>query len=262
MARRPLKRAAVVLVPLVCLAGGALGLRWWRTHGIGAVQRGWTVASARGCLACHGPSGLRTEDGDGPPIGTVPSFAHDDVVAYSRHAGEIREWILDGKPRRIREEEADEEPALLQMPAWGGTLSEREVQDLVAWIAAASDFEEPPEPAASGRAVAARLGCFGCHGPQGRGDTPNPGSLKGYIPSWSGIDYPELVRDDGELREWIRNGGPRRLREHPVAAFFLRRQLIRMPAFGDRVSEEEVRGIAEYIRWLRHPHASSASAPH
>jgi mono/diheme cytochrome c family protein len=46
-----------------------------------------------------------------------------------------------------------------------------------------------------------------------------------------------------------------------VAAFFLRRQLIRMPAFGDRVSEEEVRGIAEYIRWLRHPTAPSESAP-
>jgi mono/diheme cytochrome c family protein len=107
--------------------------------------------------------------------------------------------------------------------------------------------------------LAAHLGCFGCHGPQGRGDTPNPGSLKGYIPSWSGPDFPELVRDDAELREWIRDGSPRRLREHPVAAFFMRRQLIRMPAFGDKVSEDEIRQITGYIRWLRQPTAGSAA---
>ena len=83
-----------------------------------------------------------------------------------------------------------------------------------------------------GRDAAARLGCFACHGPQGRGDTPNPGSLKGHIPSWSGADFLELARDEGEIREWIREGAPRRLRDNPVAAFFLRRQAIRMPAYG------------------------------
>ena len=36
-----------------------------------------------------------------------------------------------------------------------------------------------------------------------------------------------------------------------MAAFFLRRQAIRMPAYGDRVSEEEIRQIAAYIGWLR-----------
>ena len=221
------------------------------------------MASKRGCLACHGPSARRTDGGDQRLIGIVPSFEHDDVAAYSRHPGEIREWILDGKPRRIREALGDEKPPLLQMPAWRGRLSGQQLDDVVAWIKAVSDFEEPPAPAASGREIAARLGCFGCHGPQGRGDPPNPGSLKGYIPSWSGIDYPELVRDDGELREWIRDGGPRRLREHPVAAFFLRRQLIRMPAFRDQITEDEIRGIAEYIRWLRQPlPAASAPAPH
>jgi mono/diheme cytochrome c family protein len=101
------------------------------------------------------------------------------------------------------------------------------------------------------RPAAVRLGCFSCHGLQGRFDTPNPGSLKGYVPSWSGEDFPELARDDGEIREWIRDGGPKRLRENPVAAFFLRRQAIRMPAYGARVSEDEVRQITAYIRWLR-----------
>ena len=42
-----------------------------------------------------------------------------------------------------------------------------------------------------------------------------------------------------------------RLRENPVAAFFLRRQLIKMPAFGAGVTDDEVRQIGAYIRWLR-----------
>ena len=137
------------------------------------------------------------------------------------------------------------------MPAWRGRLSPGEVEQLVAYVKAVSDFDPVPDAVADGRDAAARLGCFACHGPQGRFDTPNPGSLKGYIPSWSGADFPELARDDGEIREWIRDGSPKRLRDNPVAAFFMRRQAIRMPAYGDRVSEDEIRRITAYIGWLQ-----------
>jgi mono/diheme cytochrome c family protein len=137
------------------------------------------------------------------------------------------------------------------MPAWRDRLSSAEVDHLVAYVEAVADFHPVPAAIAAGRDDAARLGCFACHGPQGRGDTPNPGSLKGYIPSWSGADFEELAKDDGEIREWIRDGGPRRLRENPVAAFFLRRQAIRMPAYGDRVTDEEIARITAYVRWLR-----------
>jgi hypothetical protein len=60
-----------------------------------------------------------------------------------------------------------------------------------------------------------------------------------------------LARDDREIREWIRDGSPKRLRENPVAAFFLRRPAIRMPAYESRVSDDEVERIVAYIRWLR-----------
>jgi mono/diheme cytochrome c family protein len=236
-----------ILAPAVAVACVA----WWRGHDIGPVRRGFTVAAARGCLSCHGAGGSLADPDGTRGIGAVPSFDREDVTAYAKSATEMREWILDGRPRRLRDGRDDEPPPLLRMPAWRGVLSEREVEDLVAYVRAVSDFDPLPATAAAGRETAARLGCFACHGPQGRGDTPNPGSLKGHIPSWSGSDFAELVRDEEELREWIRDGAPQRLRANPVAWFFLRRQAIRMPAFGDRVSEEEIRDITAYIRCLR-----------
>ena len=241
-------RSAVVAVLLAALAAIA-GLSWWRTHNIGPVQRGGRLAAARGCLSCHGPAGRLVDPDGSRGIGGVPSFEHDDVTQYSRSEGELREWILDGRPRRLRD--SGEPEPLLRMPAWRGRLAEAEVDALVAWVSAASDFAPVPEPVAKARATIEALGCFTCHGPQGRGDTPNPGSLKGYIPAWSGADFPELAQDDAEIREWVRNGAPRRLRDNPAAAFFMRRQAIRMPAFGDRLSEGELRQVTEYIRWLR-----------
>ena len=238
---------AAVLMALAALGG----LAWWRSHNVGPVQRGARLAAERGCLSCHGPAG-RLADPDGAlGIGSVPSFEHDDVTTYAKSEGEIREWILDGKPRRLREATDGEAEPVLRMPAWRGRLSPAEVEELVAYVKAVSDFDPVPDAVAEGREAAARLGCLACHGPQGRFDTPNPGSLKGYIPAWSGADFPELARDAGEIREWIRDGCPKRLRDNPVAAFFIRRQAIRMPAYGDRVSEDEIRRITAYIGWLR-----------
>jgi mono/diheme cytochrome c family protein len=234
-------------MPRAALFAAALAVAaavfWWRTHNIGAVERGWRTAARNGCLSCHGPAG-QPEDPHPEGTGGAPSFRHGDVTEYARDRDEIREWILDGKPRRLREENGDAPSPLLSMPAFRGILSERETDDLVAWVVAVSDFERIPEPARAGRDLASSLGCFGCHGPGGRRDTPNPGSLKGYIPSWSGADYPELVRDP--------EGRPRRLRENPAAAFFLGHQLVQMPAFGSGITDDEIRQIGTYITWLRH----------
>jgi mono/diheme cytochrome c family protein len=245
-----MRRLLPLLVGLLALAGTGV-VAWWRSHDVGPVQLGARLAAERGCLSCHGAAG-RLADPDGTlGVGSVPSFDHDDVTSYAQSEAEIREWIRDGKPRRLREGRGDEPAPVLAMPAWRDRLSAREVDQLVAWIKAVSDFEPVPEAVSGGRDAAARLGCFACHGASGRFDTPNPGSLKGHIPSWTGKDFLELARDDAEIREWIRDGSPRRLRENPVAAYFLRRQAIRMPAYGGRASEEDVARILAYIRWLR-----------
>src|SRR5438132_279047 len=67
-------------------------------------------------------------------------------------------------------------PAAISMPAYRGTIAPAELDDLVVYVLAISDAPRriPPEIEA-GRRLAARLGCFGCHGPDGRGGPPNPG---------------------------------------------------------------------------------------
>ena len=242
---------------LVLVAGGAVaaGLAWWRTANVGAVQRGYRVAQEHGCFGCHGPGGLTGLEDPGERVGGVPAFSSDDLKAYARNEGEIREWILDGVPKRLREDlEAlgEEERPLIRMPAWRGILSDSEVDEVVAYIKAVSAFDAPDDEAVvAGRATAARLGCFACHGPEGRGALPNPRSLKGYIPSWDGADFPELARDEREIREWILDGITQRFRRNPAARWFTSRQVIKMPGYRGRISEADLDGIVAYILWLR-----------
>jgi mono/diheme cytochrome c family protein len=238
------------------VAGAALGLAawgavsWWRGRNVSVVQRGWSVAEAHGCFGCHGPGGVT-----GQPDMGVPAFSRDDLEAYAKSDGEIREWILDGMPRRLRQEPApgsSAEASLTPMPAWRGILSDQETDDLVAYIKAVGDVDRPKEAGAeAGRAAAQRLGCFGCHGPQGRGTPPNPRSFKGYIPAWDGPDFPDLARSDAEVREWIVDGRPRRLQDDRAARFFMDRQVIQMPAYRGRITPDEVEQVVRYIRWLR-----------
>jgi mono/diheme cytochrome c family protein len=234
-----------LLATVLCIVAlsGVMAVRWWRSANIGPVQRGADLALSQGCQGCHGGPGESTR---------LPrSFADLDVV----DATTLREWILDGMPRSVREDRELREAldtAVIRMPAWRARLTDGQVDDLVAYLRAVAAADLPENPAVrTGYAVAERLGCFLCHGPGGRGAGRNPGSLKGYIPPWDGRDFAELVADEAELREWILGGRPRRLQANPLARFFLDRQMIRMPAFRGQIKEEELRALEAYIGWLR-----------
>jgi hypothetical protein len=84
----------------------------------------------------------------------------------------------------------------------------------------------------------------------GSGGLPNPGSFKGYVPGFIGPDFVELVQNDDELQEWIRSGTIERLEKHPIASRFLEAQRIKMPAYGEHLSDWEISAIMKHIRWL------------
>lgn len=244
--------ATLVLVALAAF-------RHWRTRNVSRVQRGYVVAEAKGCFTCHGPGGIRGMADPGHGLDEVPPFTGGLITMYAQNEGEIREWILDGLPARVRadpEQMKLRENAVVRMPAWRGIVSDGELEDLVAYVKAASDFERPEdEKANEGREIAARFGCFNCHGPQGRGSPPNVRAFKGYIPSWDGADFRELAVSEQEVREWILDGRPRRLRDSRLARYFMDRQPIQMPAYRGHLKPEEVDRIVDYIRWVQaHPY--------
>jgi len=253
---RRLGPSGAVLLLATIGGAGLLAYDHWRTSGLTAVSRGERLAQTRGCFGCHGPGGLTGFEDPSGTTGSVPLFSNEGVEGHSRTAGEIREWILEGKPKRLRDqqagEDADEEDELFTMPSFRGRISAAQADDLVAYVRAASNFHASTAPVAvQGREAAARLGCFVCHGPQGRGALPNPGSFKGYIPPWDGPDLPELAKDDVELREWILDGSCKRLREHPIAKRFIQGQAVQMPAYRGHISTEDVDRLVAYVNWLR-----------
>jgi mono/diheme cytochrome c family protein len=259
-ARRPLKRTERALAVIaIGLAVAAVSVRYWRRKDVSRVQRGWTTAAQKGCFTCHGPGGIRGMADPGHGLDEIPPFSGGLLSMYAQNEGEIREWILDGMPRRVRDDPEQMKlraNALIAMPAWRGLLTSRETDDLVAFVKASGDLEAPPAGSGlEGREVAARLGCFNCHGPQGRGSMPNVKSFKGYIPSWDGAEFQDLARGDGEIREWVLDGRPRRLQESRIARFYLDRQAIQMPAYRGHLGPEDVDRLVAYVHWVRaHPY--------
>jgi len=248
--RRFLWLAAGLLATL-CVAGAAFANHFWREPVLTPAIRGELLARKLGCFACHGAEGRGGVANPGARGGAVPGWDGPTVTMFAQDEQEIREWILDGAPRRLKE--AGPSPApFIPMPAYRGRLNDRELSDLVAYFNAVSGgFGDIPEAAYEGRTVAVRVGCFGCHGPSGAGGGLNPGSFKGHIPAWDGEEFAALVRDDAELREWILDGRPKRLWDNPAARHFLEGQTIHMPAYGPHLTDDEVAKLVAYIRWLR-----------
>ncbi len=243
---------AVVLVCLGVIAGIAVAFA--RRPLLSSAERGRRIAERTGCFGCHGPGGMQGANNPGRVDKTVPNFA-DDVMMYAKTPGEIHEWIHNGVSRKKASSvtwRAERDRGALKMPAFKGRMSERDMDDLVAYVMAASGMPEPDDSlAAQGLQRAEDLGCVGCHGPGGRLARANPGSWKGYIPSWDGTDFPELVRDSTEFRQWVEHGVSRRFDSNPVATFFLRRAAVKMPAYEKHLENVDVPELWAYVTWLR-----------
>jgi mono/diheme cytochrome c family protein len=176
-------------------------------------------------------------------------------MMYASTPEEVRQWIATGTTlERMKSEtwRRERERGALKMPAYGGRLSKREIDDLVAFVLAAAGEPAPEDSLArAGLERAGELGCVGCHGEGGRYARRNPGSLKGYVPPWDGGDFPELVRDEAEFREWVERGVSRRLESNAVARYFLDRAALRMPAYRGKLEPGDLEALWAYVRWLR-----------
>lgn len=245
--------ALLLVLETLLLAWPAVQRKWLRQPTTPA-ERGYRVAERMGCFNCHGPLGKSGISNPGAPEGEVPAWDGGNYMMYVASPDELREWVLLGAPKRklgdpfYRKQVAQ---ARIRMPAYEGFLSESELEDLIAFYRSVAWVDTPPGEASAGRRVALKVGCFSCHGEEGRARQPNPGSFKGYIPSWQGDDFAELVRDEDELRMWVHDGGLPRLLNQPAARVFLERQRIQMPAYKDVLTNLQVDQIVAYIKWLR-----------
>lgn len=242
-------RAAGFLAALAIVAWAAFA-----RPGLPAAERGRRLAERSGCFTCHGPGGIRGAANPGRTDLTVPGF-EGDVMMFAKNDDEIREWIRDGVTRAKAGSEswrAARERGALRMPAYGERFGERGLDDLVAYVNAMAGNPAPGDSlAAAGLARAGELGCTGCHGPGGRLAPRNPGSFKGYVPSWDGRDFGELVRDRREFHQWVANGVSDRFARNRAARFFLDRAALRMPAYRAHLRPGDEDALWAYVLWLR-----------
>lgn len=244
--------AVVAVLALVALPAtrGAL----WRKE-LNPVLRGRLLAAERGCITCHRPWSRREIPNPESRWGSVPRLAAGNARMYAETRAELEEFIRFGAPRAWLE---DDDALLrlkrqrIRMPAYEASLSESEIADLVAFTAAIERVEPfGGETAVAGREAAEEHGCLICHGVEGSGGLANPGSLGGFVPGFLGGNFPDMVRDEAEFREWIVEGRSRRLEANPAVRFFLERQRISMPAYGEALSDEEIGQIWRWVEELR-----------
>lgn len=247
--------AALAAVVLLALAT-PWWTRWWLNHReSNPILRGRLLAVEQGCVTCHWPWAQREIPNPGSRWSSVPLLAHGNARMYAEDRADIEQFIRFGAPRAWLDDPgaaARLDGQHLRMPAYQETLSDAEIADLVAFAAAVEKVELPgAEPAAEGRQLAWEHGCLVCHGVEGSGGLANPGSLGGFVPGFAGGNFADLVRDEAEFREWVRDGTSSRLQSYPWIRFFLRRQRISMPAYGETISEEELGKMWQWVVVMR-----------
>ena len=108
---------------------------------------------------------------------------------------------------------------------------------------------EPEETAAvRGRHLATRLGCFGCHGPDGVGGVANPGSEANEVPAFIEQTQMMYVTSTNELREYVLDGAPARRLEDPEYRAGIEAAALQMPAYRDRITARELEDLVAYLR--------------
>lgn len=254
----PRTRLLLALVAFVgaCALAAPWALRQWLWSGEqNPLLRGRLLATEQGCVACHRPYRGTEIPNPGSRWGTVPRFEAGNAMMYAESVEEIEQFIRDGMPQSWSldfEASARLAEQRIRMPAYGDRLAEPQIADLTVWASAVEDLESPgAEAARSGRKLARQHGCLSCHGLEGAGGLPNPGSIGGFIPGFLGRNFIDLVENRAEFDEWVKTGELARLTANPLARHFWRRQAISMPAYRDALSDEELDQLWAWVEAAR-----------
>lgn len=185
------------------------------------------------CAQCHG------ENGQGGASPDVPALTG---AGKELTAAELRKIIDHGLGESAN-------PTKPYMPVWGAVISERQVNELVAYIRAGlpsvTDATPVPVPRGQGAAVAGgalyvRDGCINCHGPNGLGGVPNPLSEDKTIPPLSGADFRAEFNTDKKIEDVIRSG-----------SVIGRAPIVSMPHWGGILSNADLAALVAYLKTLK-----------
>jgi cbb3-type cytochrome c oxidase subunit III len=234
----------VLLVAGVALIGGVFLGR--STKGTETVVVSTTVASqavdprvAAGahdfvnfaCAQCHGL------DGQGGVSPFVPALKKLTLTT-----AELKQIINHGAG-------VSANPKHPYMPVWGQVISDRQVDDLVAYIHAGLPNVPTATPvvvptgqgaAVEGQALYSLYGCINCHGPNGLGGVPNPQSPDKSIPPLSGSDFFKEFDTDAKIREVIVSG-----------SVLGRAPIVSMPHWGGIIPPDRLNALVAYIKTLK-----------
>ena len=132
--------------------------------------------------------------------------------------------------------------------AWIGTMVLLAVAARLLAPAAMRAYWQSQEsnPVLRGASIAAGMGCFSCHGPQGTRGLPDPGSGQS-VPTWDGGVPMMYVSGEEEVREYILDGVSNRRAASTSAAAERERAAIRMPAYRNLLRSDEVEDLVRYF---------------
>jgi mono/diheme cytochrome c family protein len=100
-------------------------------------EAGRQVAIKFGCFNCHGPQGRGALDNPGSLKGYVPAWDGPDYAELVHNDDEAREWILDGRARRLQDSMVARfflDRQKVPMPAYRTHLTPADVDALLAYI--------------------------------------------------------------------------------------------------------------------------------
>lgn len=100
-------------------------------------RNGHAVAERLGCFRCHGAGGRGASSNPGSLKGYIPPWDGRDFAELVADKGELREWILGGRPQRLQENPLARfflDRQAIRMPAFRGQITEEELRALEAYI--------------------------------------------------------------------------------------------------------------------------------